>query len=46
MGELLNGEKTGKTNYGRITLDKNFCFVLLIGYKALQVGGLKGGVRR
>ena len=46
MGELLNAEKTGKTNYGRSTLDKYFCFVLLIGYKAFQVGVLKGGVRR
>jgi hypothetical protein len=46
MGELLNAEKTGKTNYGRRTLDKYFYFVLLIGYKAFQVGVLKGGVRR
>jgi hypothetical protein len=46
MGELLNAEKTGKTNYGRRTLVKYFGFVLLFGYKAFQVGVLKGAVRR
>jgi hypothetical protein len=46
MGELINEEKTGKTNFRRSTLDKYFCSVLLIGYKAFQVGVLKGGVRR
>jgi len=31
MRKLLNAEKTQKRNKGRRTLNKYFCFVLLIG---------------